>query len=276
MSDKTILSLIPGFDEAMKSAGESLAHINAQIMGKELAAGEHLHPLNTQTMVLLAIVIGFVLTMTFLARSRITETDKAIVPDETLTPRTFVELLFDTVFGLMSDMMGRDNARRFFPLIATCAMVILFSNLLGLMPGMAPPTDNLNLNAAMASVIFIATHVVVFRTSGLAHFSHMANPPGEWWGWFLAPLMLPIEMIGHVVRPVSLSLRLMCNMIGDHQVLAIFLGLIAIPLIYPMPIMILGFVVCVVQTAVFCLLSMVYINLALEDLSHGHGEEGHH
>ena len=56
--------------------------------------------------------------------------------------------------------------------------------------------------------------------------------------------------------------------------IAIFL--IAIPLIYPMPIMILGFVVCVVQTAVFCLLSMVYINLALEDLSHGHGEEGHH
>ncbi|MEL6177756.1 MAG: F0F1 ATP synthase subunit A, partial [Myxococcota bacterium] len=216
MADKTILSLIPGFDEAMKSAGTALAHANASLMnalGFHAEHGEHLHPLNTTSMVLLTFVLGFVLVMVFLAKSRLAPEEKAIVPDDSLTPRTFVELIFDTVFGLMSDMMGRNNARRFFPLIATCALVILFSNLLGLLPGMAPPTDNLNLNAAMASVIFIATHVVGFQTNGIAHFSHMANPSGEWWGWFLAPLMLPIELIGHVVRPVSLSLRLMCNMI---------------------------------------------------------------
>ena len=85
-----------------------------------------------------------------------------------------------------------------------------------------------------------------------------------------APLMVPIELISHLARPVSLSLRLMGNMTGDHKVLAIFLGLAAVPLIFPIPVLILGTVVCTVQTLVFCLLSLVYIALAIE-----HSDEAH-
>ena len=78
--------------------------------------------------------------------------------------------------------------------------------------------------------------------------------------------MLPIELISHLARPLSLSLRLMGNMTGDHKVLAIFLGLAY----FTVPFVILGTLVCVVQTLVFCLLSMVYISLAIE-----HSEEAH-
>lgn len=266
MSDKTLLSLIPGFDDAMTSAGHALGGILPSVKGND--------HLNTQSIVLYVIVLGLIFALTFMGSGKLANTKEAIIPDEKLSARTFWELLLDTVMGLMEDVMGAKNAKRFMPLIGTCAVVILFSNLFGLMPGFAPPTDNLNLTFAMASVIFVATHVVGIQTNGVGHIAHMANPIGTWWGWFLAPLFLPIEIIGHVVRPVSLSLRLMCNMIGDHKVLAIFLSLIAVPLVYPVPIILLGTIVCIVQTAVFCLLSMVYVSMALEE--HDHGHEEHH
>jgi F-type H+-transporting ATPase subunit a len=267
MADKTILSLIPGFDGAMKSAGEALGGIYPSFLGGKTE-------LNTTSIVLLCFVFVFLLGLAFKARSRMIDTDAAVIPDDKLTARTVVEMLMDAVFGLMNDTMGRQNAKRFFPLIATCAFIILFSNLFGLMPGFAPPTDNFNLNIVMASVIFLATHIVGVQTNGIHHFGHMANPIGEWWGWFLAPPMFLIEVVSHFVRPLSLALRLMANMIGDHKVLVIFLTLVGIPIVYPVPIVVLGIIVCVVQAAVFCLLSIVYISLSLEDLTH-HEEHGH-
>ncbi len=253
MSDKSILSIIKPLDDAMNSL-------------------EHSAPVAAWPLVMLVIALGVMYAMAFVASGKFKDVAKAVVPDETFTIRTFFELFFDTVLGLMGEIMGEKNARRFFPMIGTCAVVIFFSNFLGLMPGMMPPTDNLNVTASMAIVIFITTHIVGVQTNGIGHFTHMANPVGVWWGWFLAPLMFPIELIGHAVRPVSLSLRLMGNMIGDHKVLSIFLGLV--PLVVPIPFLILGSVVCLVQTAVFCLLSMVYIGLALEEQHHD--EEGAH
>jgi F-type H+-transporting ATPase subunit a len=86
--------------------------------------------------------------------------------------------------------------------------------------------------------------------------------------WWLAPLIFLIELIGHLARPLSLTLRLFGNMVGDHKVLSIFLGFQI--LFVPLPVMVLGMIVCVVQTLVFCLLSVVYIGMAIEDLSHDH------
>ena len=83
-----------------------------------------------------------------------------------------------------------------------------------------------------------------------------------------APLIFPIELISHLARPLSLTLRLFGNMVGDHKVLTIFLGFGIV--IVPIPVMILGIIVCVVQTLVFCLLSTVYIGMAIEDLHEHH------
>ena len=94
------------------------------------------------------------------------------------------------------------------------------------------------------------------------------NPVGTWWGWFLAPLLFPIEVVGLVVRPITLGIRLAANMIGDHAVLFAFAGLV--PFLIPLPFYMLGFLICVIQTAVFVILSCVYISL------HASEAEAHH
>ena len=97
----------------------------------------------------------------------------------------------------------------------------------------------------------------------MGHFKHMAGPVLA-----LAPLIFVIEVIGHLARPASLSLRLAGNMIGDHMALSNFLGLTY--LVVPIAILGLGVIVCLVQTLVFCLLSTVYIGLAIEPQDHHH------
>ena len=101
----------------------------------------------------------------------------------------------------------------------------------------------------------------IVTTCGMAYLKHFCGPL-----WWLAPLMLPIELISHIVRPASLALRLFGNMFGDHKVLGIFLGFNI--LFVPLPVMALGMMVCTVQALVFCLLTMVYFSMAVEDLSH--------
>jgi F-type H+-transporting ATPase subunit a len=110
------------------------------------------------------------------------------------------------------------------------------------------------------------------RKNGIAYFKHFLGPV-----WWLAPLMLPLEIISHCVRPVSLSLRLLGNIFGDHTAGTIFFGLV--PLVLPIPLLLLGVLVAVVQTLVFCLLSTVYIAMAVEaheeDAVHAEGAPGH-
>lgn len=260
MSGKSILSAIGGFDHFVHETGQQLGAIAPSLKG-------HTH-LNILPLVMLAFALVAIFGLVFAARPKLADTESAVIPDGSLTVRTFWELFLDAVLGMMEDIMGPSKARRFFPLIATSAVIIFFSNLLGLVPGFLPPTDSFNLNMAMAAVIFVATHYAGLSTNGFGHIKHMMNPSGLWWGWLLAPLMFSIEIISHLVRPLSLSLRLMLNMIGDHAVLSQFLTLIDYPILYPLPIMALGLIVCVVQTAVFSLLSMVYIGLAVEDLDH--------
>lgn len=266
----TLLSLIPGFNENMSKVAVALGMGEHDPQtAEQLAENAHY----VVPLVLLAISVGTALTMAAIAGGKLKDTDKAVIPDEKFTVRTFFELFLDALMGMMIPIMGEKNSKKFLPLIGAVAVVIFFSNFLGLFPGMAPPTESMSVNFAMAIVIFIATHIAGIQTNGLGHLAHMANPVGEWWGWFLAPIMLPIELISHIVRPVSLSLRLMGNMIGDHKVLAIFLGLV--PLVVPMPFLLLGSIVCTVQTVVFSLLSMVYIGLALEEHHHEEGGEHH-
>lgn len=258
MADKTILHLIPGVEPNLEALGAALGGVAPSALGNS--------NLPMTPLLMLLVSLGILFTFVFIARGKLVNTKEAVIPDEKLTLRTFFELFFEGIWGLMEGIMGEKNTRKFFPLIATCGVVIFFCNWLALVPGMLPATESLNMNIAMAMVIFTATHLVGVQTNGLGHFAHMANPVGTWWGWFLAPLMLPIEVISHLARPLSLGLRLMGNMIGDHKVLSIFLALTF--LIIPVPFLVLGMLVCTVQTAVFCLLSMVYIGLALEEHHH--------
>ncbi|MBU0554120.1 F0F1 ATP synthase subunit A [Myxococcota bacterium] len=234
-----------------------------QVLGAGIFGG---HSLGLSHVIMSLVVFGLLYKMATAYNARLAAAkDAGIIPEDTVGVRAFVELILEAALGMMTPIMGEKAAKQFLPLIGTMALFILTSNLLGLVPGLQPATSVLSTTAAAAIIIFVATHLYGWRTNGIEHVKHLMGPI-----WWLAPLMFPIEVISHLARPMSLSLRLMGNMVGDHTVLAIFLGLV--PLIVPIPIMVLGLIVCIVQTLVFCLLSVVYIGLAIE--KHHHEEHG--
>ncbi|NOY12916.1 MAG: F0F1 ATP synthase subunit A [Deltaproteobacteria bacterium] len=171
--------------------------------------------------------------------------------------QNLMEVVLTGIESLLEETMGKEG-KPYFPLIATFALFILVSNLLALIPGFYPPTANLNTNAALALTVFVMTHVVGFRKHGGAYLKHFMGPI-----WWLSPLIFVIEIIGHLARPLSLTLRLFGNMWGHEIVLMIFLMLV--PLFLPIPMMLMGLLVAFIQTFVFTLLAMIYIAGALEE-----------
>ena len=264
----TWFELVPGFRALDQRVGEALAgwfHVGEGGHGAEASAYQ----------VFMAVVV-FILLVGALLRAGIHRLppEKRIVPEGTPTLRGFLELVVEVVRGAMHDIVGH-NSDRFLPLIGTLALFIFVSNVLGLVPGFQPPTANLNTTVALALPVFLTTHWFGVKEHGLGYFKHFLGPILKWYALPLMLIMLVIEIISHLARPLSLSLRLLGNMTGDHMVLAIFMGLGAVmglswlhPVLYPIPILALGLVVCIVQTLVFCLLSMVYIGLAVAHEDH--------
>ncbi|WP_298267141.1 F0F1 ATP synthase subunit A [Geobacter sp.] len=171
--------------------------------------------------------------------------------------QNFMEVVVGGIENMVEETMG-EKGRPYFPLIATLALFILVSNLIGLVPGFFPPTANLNTTAACAVIVFLSTHVVGVKKHGFHYLKHFMGPI-----WWLAPLMFFIEVIGHLSRPLSLSLRLFGNMNGHELVLMIFFALA--PFLVPLPMMLMGVLVSFIQAFVFMLLAMIYIQGSLEE-----------
>ncbi|NVN93072.1 MAG: F0F1 ATP synthase subunit A [Desulfuromonadales bacterium] len=171
--------------------------------------------------------------------------------------QNFMEVVIGGIENMIVETMG-EHGRPYFPLVATTGIFVLVSNLIGLVPGFFPPTANINTTAACAIAVFLSTHVVGIKHHGLRYFKHFCGPI-VW----LAPLMFFIEIIGHLSRPVSLTLRLFGNMNGHELVLIIFFGLA--PFLVPLPMMLMGVLVSFIQAFVFMLLTMIYISGALEE-----------
>ena len=208
------------------------------------------------------LLIGLVLSV----HPKISNIKKALIPDGRFTLRTFFEMMIEGTLSTMEKSMDRKPALFFLPLIGSCAFLIFFSNLLGLVPGFEPPTANLNTTLAMAIVIFFTTHIYGVKNNGIGYFAHFFGPIRKWYALPLMLLMFCIELISHLARPLSLSVRLMGNMFADHKVVATFTLLV--PLLVPVPMLLLGVVVCLVQVAVFCILSIVYIGMAIAHEEH--------
>ncbi|PKN68882.1 MAG: ATP synthase F0 subunit A [Deltaproteobacteria bacterium HGW-Deltaproteobacteria-12] len=171
--------------------------------------------------------------------------------------QNFIETIIVAMHALLSNTMG-EHGRKFFPLIATLGIVILLSNFMGAIPGFSSPTSDINTTAAMAIVVFLSTHVVGIKTHGFKYIKQFLGPV-----WWLTPLMLPIEIISHLSRPLSLSFRLFGNLKGGDLVLIVLLLLV--PLLVPIPLMALKMGIYLVQTLVFMLLAMMYIAGAMEE-----------
>ena len=187
--------------------------------------------------------------------------DGGLVPPPKFGLRNLFETLADTIFNLMASVMGEKEARRYLPLIGTLFFFILFSNLLALIPGFLPPTDTLKTNLMLSVLVFLLTHVFGVKSHGIKYFKHFMGPV-----WWLAPLMIPIEIVSHIARPVSLSMRLLGNIAADHAVVLAFFAII--PFLVPVPFLLMGVFVSVVQAIVFSLLSTVYIGQAVAHEEH--------
>ncbi len=185
--------------------------------------------------------------------------------------QNFVEVVIEAFYALLDQMIGKQG-RQFLPLIGTAGLFILTSNLLGNIPGLQPPTANWNTTVALAVTMFIMYNYYGIRKHGfLNYLKHFCGPV-----WWLAPIMFPIEFIGHLARPVSLSIRLFGNIFGEESVILLLLSLawLGMPYLIWLGIMLpLSLFTAAVQTFVFIMLSMVYIAGAVEE---GHGEEHHH
>jgi F-type H+-transporting ATPase subunit a len=168
-----------------------------------------------------------------------------------------MEVIVGGLDSLLNEIMGH-HGRKFFPLIATLGIFILTANLIGIIPGFESPTANINTTASMAVVVFFSTHVVGVMTHGWKYFKQFMGPV-----WWLTPLMMPIEIISHLSRPLSLTVRLFGNIMGEDIVLAVVLLLV--PLLVPLPVFALMIFTSVIQTLVFMLLAMMYISGALEE-----------
>lgn len=171
--------------------------------------------------------------------------------------QSVTELLISGIEGLVDETMGH-HGKKYFPLVATFGLYILISNLTGLIPGLLPPTANLNTTVGLALIVFVLTHIIGVKEHGLRYLKHFVGPV-----WWLAPLMVPIEIISHLSRPLSLSFRLFGNMMGHELIIAVLL--ILVPFLLPLPLLVLGILVSFIQAFIFSLLTMVYIGGALEE-----------
>jgi len=183
------------------------------------------------------------------------------VPDGSMTSRNFFELIGGALHGLSKDLLGKDVGR-FYWLTAGLFIYVLFGNLIGMVPGMLPPTGSMNHNASMALVVILVFNGAGLMVNRLGYVKHMAGPWLGIAGLGLNVLLLSIETMSFlIVRPYSLSLRLMGNMFGDHLVFGIMSDLV--PVIYPCLFLALGMLVSLIQAFVFMLLSTIYIALAV-------------
>jgi len=206
-------------------------------------------------------VVPHYVSYAFLASILLIAVSLAVRGSLALVPRgtqNFLEVMVESLLKISEENIGHHWGKYFFPLIGTVGLYILVCNFMGLIPGFTAPTSNINTTASMAVPVFLATHYYGIKVHGVKYIKHFLGPI-VW----LAPMMFIIEFIGHLVRPVTLSVRLFGNMIAKHMIL-FALGLLA-PLIIPVAILGLGVLVSLIQAFVFVLLTSLYLAGSVEE-----------
>ncbi|MGI9548802.1 MAG: F0F1 ATP synthase subunit A [Bdellovibrionales bacterium] len=193
-----------------------------------------------------------------LARKAI-QKKEAFIPEGKCNIKGFFELCLEQISSLSEDIIG-PGGRRMLPLFCFFFIFIWIQNLIGLIPGFLPPTQNINTTMALGVFSFLAYNYYGFKEHGWGYLKQFLGPV-----LILMPLFVFIEILSHLFRSVSLGFRLFGNMMGDHVVISIFLDLA--PWFIPIIFYFLGLFVCTLQAFVFTILSMVYVSLAI---SHDH------
>lgn len=205
-------------------------------------------------------VSGLLITGAVVGRLALGTGEQAVAPASRFSLKGIFELILEFIVGIC-DMVIGEEGRKFVPMFAAIFLFVWVNNLVGLIPGMTPATDNLNTTLALGIFIFIAYNYYGFKEHGLvAYLKHFLGPV-----LLLAPLMLVIEMIGHMIRPLTLGLRLYGNIMADHTVLSVFLQMFEKLWFIPVPAIFygMGIFVASMQAFVFTMLSMIYVSMAI-------------
>jgi F-type H+-transporting ATPase subunit a len=214
---------------------------------------------------LVAIVLIFI---GFFYRSKVAQSKNPVLPDRGFSLKNLIEFYGQFIMNNCKTVIGEEQGPKYFNFCAMMFIFILFSNLIGIVPGFLPPTQNLNTTLALGLITFVYFNIKGCKEQGtLNYLKHFAGPI-----WYMGVLIFPLEILSACVRPISLALRLRGNMYGDHIVLGAFYGLV--PLLVPIAFYILGLLVSFIQAYVFTMLTMVYISLAVSH--HAHDESHAH
>ena len=208
------------------------------------------------TILLVLVIVGFLYKKA--AGKKISSQD--IAPASSFGLMTFIEMILGFVTDMADDVIGKNESRKHYSLLCSLFLYIFFSNLSGLIPGFPPATENFSINLALAAVVFLWYNLAGIKEHGGAYIKQFIGP-----FVVLIPLMFLIEFIGHLVRPVSLGLRLYGNIFGDHLVMSVFTSLSYV--VVPGLLLFFGLLVATIQSFIFTLLSSIYISMAV---SHDH------
>lgn len=186
----------------------------------------------------------------------------------------FAESIYEFVASMIRENIG-PKGRQYFPLIFTLFIVVFLGNALGLLPYSFTYTSHLIVNAALAFLIFLVVLAIGFYKHGF-HFFSIFLPPGV--PWWLMPLIIPIEVLSFLIRPVTLSVRLFANMIAGHIMLKVFAGFSAgmvamgatgvlagmLPMLFNSVLIGFELLIAFLQAYVFAILSCIYLKDTVE------------
>ncbi len=202
----------------------------------------------------------------FLASAVLIAAAIAVRVSMSLVPRGIqntMEAVMEAMLKLSEDNIGHEWGAFFFPLICTLFMFILLCNLFGLIPGFSSPTANINVTASMAVPVFFIYQIWGFKVHGFSYIRHFLGPIQSIYALPLMIFMFFTEVISHLARPLTLSVRLFGNMFAKHLMLLVLA--VMLPLLVPDAILFLGFGISLVQAFVFTLLAAVYIAGAVQE-----------
>jgi F-type H+-transporting ATPase subunit a len=227
--------------------------------------GFHLtgHEVIPPYLVMVMLIVAGLTILSLIVRSRLSVENPG-------TLQILMEDGIGAIVGLLEEWIG-PKGRQYLPLIGTLGIFILCGNYMGLVPGLMSPTSSINVTLGCAITVWVYYHFHGIKTQGLlSYIKHFWAPPGA--PWWIGFLYLPIEIISHSARVMSLSLRLFGNIFGEELVIIILFSIV--PFLAPLPMMFLGLVTGGLQAFIFVLLSIIYLQGAVaveHDEVDGHG-----
>jgi F-type H+-transporting ATPase subunit a len=221
------------------------------VFGVHVPAGQDVIPMQ---LVMGGIVVLVLMIFSLIIKSRLSVENPGKIQQS-------MELAVEFLEGQLEENVGHDG-HKFLPIIGTIGFFIAFSNILGLVPGLGSPTSNANVPAGCAVIIFLYYNFAGIRKHGLGKYlKHFMGPV-----WWMAPLMIPIELISHFARPLSLTVRLWGNIFAEELLIVIFVGIA--PLFLPLPFIAFAIFGGFLQAFIFITMSQMYLSMAVATEDH--------